>query len=605
MKKIILEKDEGVAEAVDRILNEPDNDVTLVVPNGSALGKTMRNFNILKREVEAAGRDITIESVDENILAFARKSGIAGSHPLWTGSPHGGFSDILSGENNNDDDPPPAHKVNPLSSKSRNDAVLKPEVDRKRTPIKKKIAGETPVTIAVQSEDEEEDENTEEATEDKHGDADKHRSVAEEKKAVIEKKSDEPEKKNFSGGNNFFKETAIPDAHGDESESHRGGAKKVIGYIVLGVMVIAAVFFAVPQFFGSVKVTIDFKKTPWGYSHAFMADKSVATSTVGVADNIIPAQVFIATNSAVQSFHASGIANVSLKATGVITIYNDYSAAPQVLVATTRFVTPDGKIFRLVNRVTVPGAQVADGKIVPSSLNAPIIADQAGAAYNVGPVTKLTVPGFQGTAKYNGFYGSIASLTAGGFVGKKAVPTASDIAAAEANVKNILQSATSSGGALAKIPENFEILDGATGTTITKLTVNTNTDQNGNFNVFGESVFQAIGFDKTKLEAFLLAQAESGRTVSSTFNNSLNIHYSGTQADFTKGIMSFTLDASGTIEPAFSVDNFRSAILGKSVADARSMIASLPELADGTIAAWPSWLANIPSDPGKVRITVN
>ena len=65
---------------------------------------------------------------------------------------------------------------------------------------------------------------------------------------------------------------------------------------------------------------------------------------------------------------------MSQKAQGTLTIYNAYSSAPQTLVATTRFVTPDGKIFRLTNEVTVPGAKITNGQIVPSSINAPIAA---------------------------------------------------------------------------------------------------------------------------------------------------------------------------------------------------------------------------------------
>ena len=62
--------------------------------------------------------------------------------------------------------------------------------------------------------------------------------------------------------------------------------------------------------------------------------------------------------------------------------------------------------------------------------HAAIVADQAGPTYNVGPVAKLTIPGLQGSPKYDAFYGAIAGTTTGGFVGNKAVPTAADIASA-------------------------------------------------------------------------------------------------------------------------------------------------------------------------------
>ena len=97
MKKIIVDKSEGIAEVIDRILNEPDGEVSVVIPKGSALGRSVSNFHLLKREADSAGRSIVIESVDETILAFAKESGIESSHPLWKGvRGAGGFSDIVS-----------------------------------------------------------------------------------------------------------------------------------------------------------------------------------------------------------------------------------------------------------------------------------------------------------------------------------------------------------------------------------------------------------------------------------------------------------------------------------------------------------------------------
>ena len=587
MKKIVIEKDDSVAEVIDRILNEPDKEITLVVPKDSSLGKTMRNFHLLKREIEDAGRQLAIESVDENILAFARESGMEGSHPLWSGSHSGsGFSDILPvGSNEGENDEPQTEK---------------PSQSPKKIFAKKRQKIGSSVRIMVPEEDEDEEET-------------KRWSVTREKENVMAETETETENENeteieterksfFTGGKRFFKETAIPDARDDESEPHHGStARRIVGYSVLGILVVAAVFFGVPRFLGNAKITLDFQKTQWEYKHVFVADKSVAV--INATNSIIPAQVFVSNKNITQLFPASGNANVSQKAKGTITIYNAYSSAPQSLVATTRFITPDGKIFRLISGVTVPGAQITNGQIVPSSIDAPIIADQAGDTYNVSSTPKLTIPGFQNTPKYNGFYGFIASSTSGGFVGNKAVPTASDITAAKAKMTTLLQSAFQD-GTQTNYPGNFKILDGATSTEIAKLSVNTSTDQNGNFSVFGEATFYEIGFNEAALKTFLLTQANSSGSVSSTFS-SLNMNYSGVQADFTKGTVNFSLDAAGTIEAAFSPDYFSNAILGKSISDAHSMIAVLPGLADGTISAWPSWLANIPSNPNKVHIVVN
>ena len=83
MKKIVADKTEDIAEIIDRILKEPDNELTLVVPKSSSLGKSVRSFSLLKREMDAADKSVVVESVDETILAFAKQAGIEASHPLW------------------------------------------------------------------------------------------------------------------------------------------------------------------------------------------------------------------------------------------------------------------------------------------------------------------------------------------------------------------------------------------------------------------------------------------------------------------------------------------------------------------------------------------
>ena len=54
MKKITVDKNEGIAEVIDRILTVEDSDITLIVPKGSALAKSGSNFRLLKREADAA-----------------------------------------------------------------------------------------------------------------------------------------------------------------------------------------------------------------------------------------------------------------------------------------------------------------------------------------------------------------------------------------------------------------------------------------------------------------------------------------------------------------------------------------------------------------------
>ncbi len=596
MKKLTVDREEGIAEVIDRLLETQDDEVTLVVPKGSVLGRSISNFHLLKREADSAGKSVAVESVDDTILAFAKESELEASHPLWRGAVQGagGVSDIVTSV---------------------------PEGSRKAPVRRRKKKDEQPIKLRVPSagEGEEGERDEEPAAMSDGGVMEMHEHTEEDTMTRIEEEDRETEAKEdqFLGVGRFFKrspmigptqKTEAPrsenrdeDEDEDEEGSGVGRGSKKIWWIGGGVVLLIVIIgWVVTHFFGHATIAINFKKNPWTYQDIFAADKSVTAADP--ATNVFPAQIFTTDKNTTQTFPASGSANVSIKAQGTITIVNAYSSAKQDLVATTRFVTPDGKIFRITTSVTVPGATVTNGQIVPSSIDVPIVADQAGPAYNLGPVDKLTVPGFQGSPKYDGFYGKISGTTTGGFVGKRAVPTSADITSAKDKVTSILRSSLSSDLTTA-YPNNFKILDGATSVTVTKLTVSTTTDDNGNFAVFGQATLQAVGFDEAAFKDFLLTFAQS--TEANSVFKTIDITYTNIQPDFTNGKVKFNAAVNATLEPAFSADDFKTGIEGKSINDARQAIAALPDLSDGKISVWPMWLWSIPTDPNKIILNAD
>jgi hypothetical protein len=114
---------------------------------------------------------------------------------------------------------------------------------------------------------------------------------------------------------------------------------------------------------------------------------------------------------------------------------------------------------------------------------------------------------------------------------------------------------------------------------------------------------QAIVFDESAFKAYLLSMAQSTEA-NSTFK-SLTLSYSNVQANFSKGQVSFSLTANGTLEPIFVPTDFAASISGKGISDARSAISALPNLANGTISVWPVWLWNMPSDASKINVTAD
>ncbi len=135
---------------------------------------------------------------------------------------------------------------------------------------------------------------------------------------------------------------------------------------------------------------------------------------------------------------ATGIKQLSKKASGQIIIYNAYSSQPQNLVSGTRFQASSGKIYRISQTITIPGAKISEGKITASETEATVYADKPGEEYN-SDLTDFTIPGFQDPGKRAKIYSRSKTKIEGGFVGEASVIAESDIKNLESALKEKVQ----------------------------------------------------------------------------------------------------------------------------------------------------------------------
>ena len=121
---------------------------------------------------------------------------------------------------------------------------------------------------------------------------------------------------------------------------------------------------------------------------------------------------------------ATGISSGGQYASGKITVYNNYSSAPQKLITNTRFQTSDGKIYRIKGAIVVPGMGMTE---------ATVYADQPGEEYNIGP-TDFTVPGLKGGPRFEKVFAKSKSAMSGGSSGNSRVVKKEDIESARISV---------------------------------------------------------------------------------------------------------------------------------------------------------------------------
>ncbi len=143
----------------------------------------------------------------------------------------------------------------------------------------------------------------------------------------------------------------------------------------------------------------------------------------------IPGEIVEVEQSMAKDFSATGKTSEEKRARGTIRVYNAYSTSPQILVASTRFVSADGKLFRSVQRETISGGRYEEGEFVPGYADIEVKAAEPGEEYNI-EATTFSIPGFSGTDRYTDFYGKSFQAMEGGYIGEMSQVTQEDLARA-------------------------------------------------------------------------------------------------------------------------------------------------------------------------------
>ncbi len=349
------------------------------------------------------------------------------------------------------------------------------------------------------------------------------------------------------------------------------------------------------------EIKIIAKKFDWQFDDRIVIDKNASAGDLAALK--IPGQLFSQKKNSQLSFPASSKKFIKEKAKGKILIYNAYSSSPQPLVANTRFQSSDGKLVRLDEAVTVPAAKIVDGEIVPSFMEANITADQAGEKYNIGPIAKLTVPGFKNSPKYNGFYGEIKSPLKGGYNGERAFPTSEDIEKSKSKGGETLKEALNI-ELTAKVPKDFKIIAESERFRILKEEVNANVDSENNFSLFTEAEMSIMAFRESDLLAALENKAKEhfGKDFEI---KSHALEYKMESFDLTGGRLTMAVNFKAVVSQPIDYKNLREKIAGKTESDLRALIFSLSNLDSAKISLWPFWVSRVPKNEEKIKISVD
>lgn len=161
-----------------------------------------------------------------------------------------------------------------------------------------------------------------------------------------------------------------------------GEPKKIYGRIAFTFVALTLILAAAVLYFGLAKLTIVIIPAQEKITDSSTAEVISRTGGVELAPGQIYGVVKQAPVEQLREFSAGGKETLGQEVSGKVTINNNY-IKNQPLVATTRLLSSDNKLFRLKNTVNVP----AGGRV-----EAEVYADVAEPAMAVGP-GKFTIPG--------------------------------------------------------------------------------------------------------------------------------------------------------------------------------------------------------------------
>lgn len=321
------------------------------------------------------------------------------------------------------------------------------------------------------------------------------------------------------------------------------------------------------------------------------------------AQKVIPAELLVFSRKVKEEFESTGREFIQEKAEGKVKVYNRFSSSPQVLVENTRFVTEKGLLFRLPKTITIPGAKVEEGKIIPNFLETKLAAASPGEDFNANGEVTLKIPGFKGTPKYEGFYAVASEGFSGGFSGEARVVSPDDITRSQEEVtKKVFDELKEE--IIRKVPANFKLAEILREIQITSLNSPRPKARLERFSVEAEARGRALVFREADVAALLRELVLQDNKTKEVVEGSANLTYQTRNVNFEKGRAEVVIIGNLKTKAVIPQPEIASLVRGKKEGSIIEILKSRSDVASFRIAFFPPWRFRAPQDTSKIRIVV-
>ena len=573
MKKIYIEPNEEIVSVIDRLIQTDDEQIELVVPSGAQIWQSSINLKLLKREADNLNKSVTFIVLDDLSAEMAERIGFAVKKERELPV------ELIQQEEDTQEGDMQEEIIKEELAQSKENMIdlLVDELESEKKYKKSFISFKTEPEIKKES---------------------SYKRMAD---IVIPTDQKISQDKPTFFNRQFIKSPLI------EKEPKLKSVLKVrikwskffTIFVVISLIMACLVGYLVLP---TAEVNITPKTEIITFDLLVVGSSDI--SEIDAILNKIPIQYVEVTKTKSREFATTGEEEINTRASGEITIYNEYSSDDQTLLDRTRFESSSGKTFRILQSITVPGAKIEEGKIIPSSLKVEVVADQPGDEYNIGP-DDFIIPGFRGSPKFAGFYGKSSDSMSNGYVGMAKVILAEDLEKAENTLVDELKEEVRK-SLEEQIPTDLKVVENGLKEEIVDVSSDVKRGERADkFTLEVTTTMKALLFKEENLKNLVdlnLISMISDNKI--PVDDTQKISWQTPVIDWSKKEASFNLNIEEKIAWGIDIQSIKENLVGQNEVEVRSYLADQSGIERARVSFWPFWVKKIPNQEKKIKVNI-
>jgi len=593
--RIYIKSDEEILSIIDKISQCVESEITLVVPENALLLQNVINLKIIKKKAEEENKKISIikSEIDiekENSPNVNIKVNIDEKKFNSIRRVEKSINDnnnLVVKENSQKDNVKSIHfpgKFEQDPIKENNINQENPDNKKKVFDIVKRIKNTNNINKINNSEKEyiSAKEKTRSADNHYH-----HRGFNEELKKNIDRLQ-------------YEKDNKKAPKNGGRAIVSSINSKMLAFFVLISLVAVSlAIAFMLPK----ADINIILKAEPVSYDFEFVIDDSL--HKIDSVNNKIPSEKIEVSSEESGEYSTTGKKHLQEKASGEITVFNEYSSTPQRIVENTRFLSKtDNKLFRIKEAVTIPGFSRVEGVDVPGQVTITVYADKVGEEYNIGS-DSFHLPGLQGSAKYATIYARSTKSMSGGIDKEVLYFSESDYIIAKENLLRLVKEKNDK-DFINKTPDQSQVLDLTKKEEDVEITTDVEIgDAADSFKMKVIAKSSAVSILKIDLNTIIDEKINSRLDTNKKFiDNSRSFEIEKTESNKDDKIVIF-VHVNQNLIAKIDVDKLKEEIANKNEEELRSYFVNMNGSMSTDINFWPFWVKSTPASYDKINVTID